>query len=762
MASNELAVPSFAKTIIENDRKDGYWVETFHFANGEVPGLLASGLASGDVEFLENPVAAAKYRAQTAGEEFDPSTVNISGEWKKHLIAKFSGPVAVVTADITNNGLTDVIVCHDYGPFMLECDPKGGWISWLENPGREKLGDGEWVVRTIGRWPAMHRLKVGHFTQKSLMEIVAASVVYGPRDKTTPVPIIRFQAPEKPLEATEWDRSIIDDENFTVIHEVTTKKFNGPSGLDSMLIASREGATWLYYENGSWHRQLLSAGEPKEDRQLPNSLSPGTGDHWGTGNSDAGQFGDDPFAYIATMDPFHGTTACVLSKVGRGMKESKWKRHILDVYGTPNQLMKYGDGPGHFVVCADFDGDGDDEFLIAMLGSLNRDDKMEAIQPEQKGPNPNKGVVYYKAIDVDKGLFAKWKVAEESAARIAIGDFTGNGKLDFIAVEYNVPLYYEEPKPVIHLYENKFARPKPAVTERHIVPTLWDKEGMIYLARPDEIKNAESLPLIEVANYALSVEIHAPGSKIPLGEKDGIKVLYGSVASIEGTRYSTSVPAFPQVGPTTSDDRKLSADKERGAILLRIVSIDEPGEWEKTEDVPVKTTFDTKGLGIEFPELKFIKVDQLWWGDQPQFRGVDFTNLTGFHFRFQDDKTQIAHLQFWTAGPNVDCGVHNHGDDIFQEIHICLSPGTGNGGMWRLKDGKKPEGAGPDDFDKLPLPRLYEHGGLWDRDSYGHAVRGKNNIISYPWHKWQGGTGKNLDVWLALEFNPDLVRAQGY
>lgn len=124
-----------------------------------------------------------------------------------------------------------------------------------------------------------------------------------------------------------------------------------------MVISSREGATWLYYENGSWQRQLLSAGEPKEDRQLPNSLSPGSGDHWGTGCADAGRVGDDPFAYIATLDPFHGTTACVLSKVGRGMKDSKWKRHILDIYGTPNQLMKYGDGPGHYIVCADFDGE---------------------------------------------------------------------------------------------------------------------------------------------------------------------------------------------------------------------------------------------------------------------------------------------------------------------------------------------------------------------------------------------------------------------
>lgn len=29
--------------------------------------------------------------------------------------------------------------------------------------------------------------------------------------------------------------------------------------------------------------------------------------------------------------------------------------------------------------------------------------------------------MYYKAIDVEKGLFAKWKIAEESSARIAIG-----------------------------------------------------------------------------------------------------------------------------------------------------------------------------------------------------------------------------------------------------------------------------------------------------------------------------------------------------
>jgi len=123
------------------------------------------------------------------------------------------------------------------------------------------------------------------------------------------------------------------------------------------MISSREGTTWLYFENGYWHRQLIGIGEPKEAWQSPTSELPGSGDSWGTGNSDAGALGDDPFAYIATLDPFHGIGACVYTKVGRGINDATWKRQVLDVYGTPVQLLKTGDGPGHHIICGDFDGE---------------------------------------------------------------------------------------------------------------------------------------------------------------------------------------------------------------------------------------------------------------------------------------------------------------------------------------------------------------------------------------------------------------------
>ena len=59
-------------------------------------------------------------------------------------------------------------------------------------------------------------------------------------------------------------------------------------------------------------------------------------------------------------------------------------------------------------------------------------------------------------------------------------------------------------------------------------------------------------------------------------------------------------------------------------------------------------------------------------------------------------------------------------------------------------------------FEHVVIPRLYEHGGMWKRDSYGKAIRGLHNVVAYPWHKWQAGSGRNVDVWMALEFNPDV------
>ena len=39
---SSIQVPSFRSSVIESNRKDGYWVETFHFSSKDrVPGIIA-------------------------------------------------------------------------------------------------------------------------------------------------------------------------------------------------------------------------------------------------------------------------------------------------------------------------------------------------------------------------------------------------------------------------------------------------------------------------------------------------------------------------------------------------------------------------------------------------------------------------------------------------------------------------------------------------------------------------------------------------
>lgn len=196
-------------------------------------------------------------------------------------------------------------------------------------------------------------------------------------DLGTLVDVVR--ATDNVASSAEWPRQIIDDENYTIIHEITKKKFKGPDGLDSLLVASREGLTWLYYEDSVWKKERVSVGDPKEDRQSYSAVLPGTGDHWGTGGSDAGSLAGRPLSYIATFEPFHGISTCVYTRAQVGLDKVEWKRHVLDTYGTPTQRQKWGDGPLHFVVCADFDGDGDDEFVASLMGPLDRDGNLDVI-----------------------------------------------------------------------------------------------------------------------------------------------------------------------------------------------------------------------------------------------------------------------------------------------------------------------------------------------------------------------------------------------
>jgi hypothetical protein len=403
----KFAQPKFEQALVEGGLKDGYWLDSVDLNGDGKLDLVASGLAVGEIVWYENP------------------------GWKKHIIGQLSKPVAMDHIDIDGDGREDLVVCHDYGECMYHCQPQDGKISWLRNPGDGS--DSAWEQRFIADLMATHRVRFGYFTQHETPELMGLPVV-GPEGGMSgvhkPVRVMLYRRPDDVRGAESWKGELIDGESFRIIHDVVVGKWGGSDALDSVMLATEEGVCWFRYEDGAWKNSVLGTGELTEYTQT----------HFkGTGNIAFGRVEDDPYAYIAAIEPFHGNVVAVYTKEGGGrLDDARWRRTVLDVYGDPNES---DEGPGHHVMAADFDGDGDDEFLVAL-----------------RGPWPWQGVFYYKCIDVENAVFTKFRVSSASAARIALGDFDGDGRIDFATTGYYTPGYFLCDDPRVLVYYNRIDR----------------------------------------------------------------------------------------------------------------------------------------------------------------------------------------------------------------------------------------------------------------------------------------------------------------
>ncbi|MGK7881967.1 MAG: FG-GAP repeat domain-containing protein [Crocosphaera sp.] len=426
------ATPNFEEIVVADNLEDGYWVEAFDVNNDSRPDLVTSGLAVGEVAWYENPG------------DFTPQA-----QWTKHVMATFPKPVALDHTDIDDDGWIDVVISHDYGSCMFDCSSVDGKISWLKNPADSHL---PWTKYHIGDLVATHRLVFGQFTPSEKLELLALPVVgppVPPFDETenkwqSPIHVTLYTRPELAdlYTATEWPTTLINDSYYHIIHGVKKGKFdaNTNSNLDSVLLASQEGVSWLYYNQGNqWEIVPLAVGD------LDQTVEPDTQDNdhqfTGSGNVDIGNIGTDLYGYIATLEPFHGNKVAVYTKnVEADLAKMRWKRTELDVLGYTN---KNGEGAGHHLKTADFDGDGEDEFIIA-----------------ERGPTPFQGVFYYDRVQQEDSLrptitFKRDQVSFSSAARIALEDFDGDGKLDFATTGYYTPGYFLADNPQVLVFLNR-------------------------------------------------------------------------------------------------------------------------------------------------------------------------------------------------------------------------------------------------------------------------------------------------------------------
>jgi hypothetical protein len=402
------SLANFEQIIVEKDFSDGYWLETFDVNGDAKPDLVATGLAKGDIYWYENPT------------------------WKKRRINQLPKPVAMDHIDLDGDGWIDILVSHDYGGCLRYCNPEDGKVSWLRNPGHFDHNE-QWTVYPIGDLMSTHRIALGEFRQQGVIELLAVPIV-GPKGITKPVSLTLFTPPKDIYRTTGWDRITVDDTNFSLIHEVVVSKFNAKTGLknDSVLLASLEGISWLYYDQDkTWHKVPLSPGELCQFHETGFK---------GSGSIAVGKIKDDPYAYLPALEPLHGNKVVVYNKDATAQLASiKWKRTAIETFGEPNEN---GESSGHVVKTADFDGDGNDEFLAGF-----------------RGPKPYQGLFYYKAIDAHQAMFEKTQLTSESVSWIVFEDFDGDKKLDFATIGYRTPGYFlaEDPKIIVFLNRNEQA-----------------------------------------------------------------------------------------------------------------------------------------------------------------------------------------------------------------------------------------------------------------------------------------------------------------
>lgn len=128
------------------------------------------------------------------------------------------------------------------------------------------------------------------------------------------------------------------------------------------------------------------------------------------------------------MKAFHGNTVSVYLKPAgspAGIVRAKWTRHVLDVFGPLNEKHT---GSIHQVVCADIDGDGVDEFLVAMMGADPPDFQRTGVWCYKRELGRGSAKVQWlmrfrPVVDRKEGNFSKTKISSISAGRIATANF---------------------------------------------------------------------------------------------------------------------------------------------------------------------------------------------------------------------------------------------------------------------------------------------------------------------------------------------------
>ncbi len=315
--------------------------------------------------------------------------------------------VCIQAGDVDGDGRVDFAVGTGWGPLGLRGTEGLAWVA-------REAGSDRWRAVAVAPAPSLHRLRFGDVLGSGRPQLILAPLqgrgVKEPAWGEGPGVKIEVLRPPSRPGSPPWP-SEVADEGLHTAHGLQVVDLDG-DGRDELLIAAWEGVFVVRNDGkGRWSREKVGEGYQ------------GAGPIRGASEVRLGRLGDGR-RYIATVEPWHGSEVVVYTPKGPG----PWERRVVDADVAG----------GHALWCADLDGDGSDELVVAQRDP-NHDltmppdgSRILAYAPRPGGRGP---LGFDKHVIDDGGIAAEDLVA---------ADLDGDGRVDLVAggrETHNVRIY---------------------------------------------------------------------------------------------------------------------------------------------------------------------------------------------------------------------------------------------------------------------------------------------------------------------------------
>ncbi len=331
--------------------------------------------------------------------------------WQRHPIVTDATRqnIAGVARDIDGDGVLDVAIAADWEFTDTVSD---GTLWWAKGG----TGQTPWPLTRIGGEPNLHRVlwadTHGDGRGQLLVSPLKGRGTTSPHFAERGVRLLLFDIPDDPA-AQPWPTKVIDA-SLHVCHAAIPVRFDDDPA-DEVLAASFEGVTLFDRQaDGSWHKRHLGAGDQQSSPDR------------GSSEVSLGRLKDGR-RIVAAIEPWHGNQVVVYVEPSGGDSGGLWPRFVLD--DTFDQ--------GHAVVCADLDGDGNDEIVAGYRG------------PNRRNRGRPTSLKAYQVIDADASRWSTHWIDDGDMATEAlqIVDLDGDGRLDIVAAgrsTRNLKVYFNQ------------------------------------------------------------------------------------------------------------------------------------------------------------------------------------------------------------------------------------------------------------------------------------------------------------------------------